>query len=125
MVFFFPDILGLACCYALLTARFAAITILTLKSPARRWQPFIVGKLLPAEIFSRFCYRFDDLMPVPPLRPANPRILMHRPFTLSILVFAPRRLGALLGGDREPMIQAIPERVERGLKLVQAAGLLK
>lgn len=40
------------------------------------------------------------------------------------LVFAPHQLRALLGGDREQLVQTIPERVEWGLKLVQAAGLL-
>lgn len=40
------------------------------------------------------------------------------------LVFAPHQLRALLGGDRVELVQGIPERVEWGLKLVQAAGLL-
>tara|TARA_R110002012_G_scaffold166346_2_gene329717 strand:- start:5761 stop:6411 length:651 start_codon:yes stop_codon:yes gene_type:complete len=40
------------------------------------------------------------------------------------LVFAPHQLRALLGEDQAQLIRAIPERVEWGLKLVQAADLL-
>lgn len=41
------------------------------------------------------------------------------------LVFAPHQLRALLGEDREQLVRAIPERVEWGLKMVNAADLLR
>ncbi|MBF7143615.1 MULTISPECIES: TetR/AcrR family transcriptional regulator [Pseudomonas] len=40
------------------------------------------------------------------------------------LVFAPHQLRAVLGEDRAQLVHTIPERVEWGLKLVKAAGLL-
>jgi AcrR family transcriptional regulator len=39
------------------------------------------------------------------------------------LVFAPHQLRALLGEDREDLIRTIPDRVEWGLKMVEASGL--
>lgn len=40
------------------------------------------------------------------------------------VVFVPHQLRSLLGEAQPGLVQAIPERVESGLKLVRAAGLL-
>lgn len=57
-----------------------------------------------------------------PDQPADPDALARQ---FIDLVFAPHQLRALLGEERERLIQAIPERVEWGLKMVEAAGLLR
>lgn len=57
-----------------------------------------------------------------PDQPTDPDALAHQ---FIDLVFAPHQLRALLGGDRVELVQAVPGRVEWGLKMVQAAGLLQ
>jgi AcrR family transcriptional regulator len=57
-----------------------------------------------------------------PDQPMAPDALAHQ---FIDLVFAPHQLRALLGEHPAQLIQAIPERVEWGLKLLQAAGLLR
>ncbi|WP_268797734.1 TetR/AcrR family transcriptional regulator [Pseudomonas huanghezhanensis] len=56
-----------------------------------------------------------------PDQPTDPDALARQ---FIDLVFAPHQLRALLGEDRGQLIQAIPERVGWGLKLVHIAGLL-
>ena len=56
-----------------------------------------------------------------PDQPTDPDALARQ---FIDLVFAPHQLRALLGEDRAALIQGIPERVEWGLKIVEAVGLL-